>query len=130
MYVLSLIMVSEGYPLVAVHRLSLQGLLSWCRAQASVVQLQLAGCRMWAQQLWRIGSVALQHVRSNRDQICPLHWSADSEPLDCREAQPCSALFDFSQHAFTHSFYWFRLSDSAFTVERWVLVCEPVSKSH
>ena len=66
----------------------------------------------------------------NRDQICPLHWSADSEPLDCREAQPCSALFDFSQHAFTHSFYWFRLSDSAFTVERWVLVCEPVSKSH
>ena len=65
MHGLSLIMVSEGYPLVAVCRLSLQGLLSCCRAQASVVQLQLAGCGMWAQKLWRIGSVVLEHVRSS-----------------------------------------------------------------
>ena len=43
--------------------------------------------------------------------------------------QPCSVLFDFGWHAFTHSFYWFSLSHSAFTVWSWVLVCEPTSKS-
>ena len=41
-----------------------------------------AGSRAWAQELWRVNLLGLQHARSSRIRDWILHWQADSYPLD------------------------------------------------
>ena len=68
------------------------GLLSSCGVQVFSLQFWRVGSRVhglhgtWTQQFWRVGLVAPRHVGSQfPDQGSnprPLHWKADSLPLD------------------------------------------------
>ena len=61
----------------------------------------LSSCSTWAQKLWPTGLVAPRQVGPSRarDQTCvPLHWQANSFPLDHQGSLRVSFYFIFSKY--------------------------------
>ena len=78
---LSLVAASRGYLWFQYVGFSLEWLLLLQSADSR--HACLSSCSPWAQSLWHMGLVALQHVdySKTRDQTCLLHWQADSLAL-------------------------------------------------
>ena len=94
---LPLVVMSGGYSSLRCTGFSLWWLPCCPRAQA----LGFSGCSTRAQKLWPTGLVAPRQVRPSwaRDRACvPLHWQANSPPLDRQGSLRVSFYFIFSKY--------------------------------